>query len=602
MQNFGARLAAALLLLSVVAATAQEPGGALPAAPPAGQITGRIVGEDGQPLANAFVLARGLRRNFAQTLSDADGKFTLGNLERGPYDVSGSVAGYFDEAYLASERGTRNYYHPGDSLTIRMSRGSVITGRVLDADGKPIIAVRVTAVRLRGVDGRPPTAPFFIGATERTTDDRGVYRIYGLLPGTYIVSAGGRARFGFDPRLTPYDNDAPTFYPSTTRDGATEVVLQAGQEAADIDIRYRGEAGHAISGIVEGAPSVTTPVSVSLLVAAGNYLQDGRYMPGPESSFVFDPLPDGDYDLFATRLDKERAPVAVASVRISVRGADVTGVRLVPTLLASLAGRVLLEAAPADAAWRARCESKLDAVAGDTVIALQHERERRTDRPQIIARRFDIAPDDKGEFLFRALMPGRFQLEVRPPTSDWYVRAATFTPGANTTPTAPGNAARTRPVPAAPAPTRAVAANPLAEGLLLGAGTQASPLTFTLAPGAAALRGRVAAQTEGAPLPELLVYLSPAERERADDALRYSVARVAADGAFAFTHLAPGRYYLLARPTPPRKQAVDDDEALPFPDAPARARLRRDAADADNVELQPCQRRDDYVLRYAPPR
>ena len=593
-------------MLCVAVAAAQEAGSE--PQPPAltGQITGRVVGEDGQPLPYAGIFARSLRRKFSNATSDADGRFTINNLERGAYDINGWLPGYYDASVLAPERGVRVYHQPGDALTIRMMKGGVITGRVSDAEGKPVVAVRVSAVRLRDAEGRSPNAAIFFGALERTTDDRGIYRLYGLLPGTYIVFAGGRNRFGS--RISPYDDDAPTFYPSATRDGASEIVLQTGQEAADIDIRYRGDAGHTISGVVEGASPSENPLTVLLFAAAGNYVQNALSLMEPGQSFAFGALPDDDYVVVATRLDKERVAIAAARQRITVRGADVTGVRLVPTPLATLAGRVVLEAAPADTAWRAQCQSRLDAVAAETVISLQREREQRAVPTQPYAQqRPDIAPDDKGEFTLRGLTPGRFRFAVRPPGPDWYVRAAALTSatnsGASMNPPAHGNAART-PTATAPAPAPAVAGttNPLADGLTLVAGSQSGTLTFTLAPGAAALSGRVASAAEGTPLPELLVYLVPAERERADDALRYGVARSASDGTFAFTHLAPGRYHLLTRPVPPREKGTDEADNLPFPDAALRAQLRRDTADADSVELQPCQQRYDHVLRYAPPR
>ena len=65
-------------------------------------------------------------------------------------------------------------------------------------------------------------------------------------------------------------------------------------------------------------------------------------------------------------------------------------------------------------------------------------------------------------------------------------------------------------------------------------------------------------------------------------------------------HLAPGRYYLLARPA----SDAESSEAQPRPaawSAESRAKLRREARAAKvEVELQACQRVMDYVLRYEP--
>jgi hypothetical protein len=81
--------------------------------------------------------------------------------------------------------------------------------------------------------------------------------------------------------------------------------------------------------------------------------------------------------------------------------------------------------------------------------------------------------------------------------------------------------------------------------------------------------------------------------------LRYGEASINTDGTFALTNLAPGRYWLIARPAP----ESDSPERIIRPlswDADTRAKLRRDAEAANTtIELQSCQRVNDYVLRYA---
>jgi hypothetical protein len=115
------------------------------------------------------------------------------------------------------------------------------------------------------------------------------------------------------------------------------------------------------------------------------------------------------------------------------------------------------------------------------------------------------------------------------------------------------------------------------------------------------LRGRIVAATEGAALPaNLKVYLVPQERERAEDVLRYGEATINSDGTFTLQNLAPGHYFIIARPVP----ESDLSERTPRPllwDAEARAKLRREAEAAKTtIELQPCQRATGYSLRYAP--
>jgi Carboxypeptidase regulatory-like domain len=563
---------------------------------PQGVITGRVIDETGQPVANAQIIVSS-PRGRANTSSDLEGRFSTDNLPRSTYTISVSAPGYFDSSGLAAEHGERTYYQPGDTVTINLSKGGVITGRVTNASGDPLIAAHVDAIRSRPLEGQFDNNTL-ARVFERTTDDRGVYRFYGLPPGVYLVSAGGQGMFGFNPRPTPYDDDAPTFYPATTRDAATEITVQAGQEATDIDIHYRDEPGHAVSGAISnGQGSDNSSITLSLFPARSNYLVSSRFVAGRSSdqSFVFNGIGDGDYDLVAEQFDRDGRSAA-ASQRVSVHGKDVTGVKLTLAPLAAIAGRVVLEAVPADAAWREQCTSKLAAVASETTINLRREPEARVETAHFGGvRSTDAAPDNNGVFHMRGLAAGRFHLAVRPPNSDWYVRTATLAPGDNARTPAPATTSK------ASAPTAVNAnTNPLLDGLTLAAGAQVNDVTLTLAPGAATLRGHVTAASEGAALPELELYLVPAEHERADDPLRYAVARLRSDGAFSFTHLAPGRYHLLARPAMPRAQSAGAANFSPFLDAQARAQIRRDAEPTDIIELQPCQRRNDYLLRYTP--
>ncbi|MGB7922306.1 MAG: hypothetical protein WCF57_03590, partial [Pyrinomonadaceae bacterium] len=92
--------------------------------------------------------------------------------------------------------------------------------------------------------------------------------------------------------------------------------------------------------------------------------------------------------------------------------------------------------------------------------------------------------------------------------------------------------------------------------------------------------------------------LIPAEREQADATLRFMEAEVLDDGAFAFTNIAPGRYWLIAKPVAVKDSAETNARPLAW-DATSRSLLRREAERANVVvDLQPCQAMVDYVLRY----
>src|SRR5262249_56325040 len=89
-----------------------------------------------------------------------------------------------------------------------MIKGGAITGRVTNAMGEPVIGVQVNAAMARGAEGSPDRGG---SGSLRFTDDRGVYRIYGLSPGTYVVFT----RKSFQPFPSPLYNYAPPFFPSS---------------------------------------------------------------------------------------------------------------------------------------------------------------------------------------------------------------------------------------------------------------------------------------------------------------------------------------------------------------------------------------------------
>src|SRR5262249_15450730 len=177
------------------------------------------------------------------TSTDEEGRFEIGDLPARAYTM-----GVYAPGYVQPPRDDNAFYRPGDSLTIRMIKGGVITGTVTNAFGTPLVGLPVGAIRIRDLEGRRSRSSA-IGERDRRTDDHGVYGIYGLEPGYYTVMAGGVQR-SFPG--TPFDRDVPTYFPSSTRDTATEVSVRSGEETAGIDIRYRGEPGHAISGSVPG--------------------------------------------------------------------------------------------------------------------------------------------------------------------------------------------------------------------------------------------------------------------------------------------------------------------------------------------------------------
>ena len=541
-------------------------------APKPDAITGRVVGEDGNPIVNARVSAtdseaRGANRIPHNATTDDEGNFRLTKLPPGLYSVSASADGYLYAYSSATERPAPpddRYFRPGASVTITLKKGGVITGRVTNAEDRAVVAVLISLEYARDDDDRPMSSTYAV--QEGWTDDRGVYRFFGLRPGSYLVRAGGRGRQNYG--ASAFDLDTPTYYPSATRETASEVRVRAGDEATGIDIRYRAERGHAIRGVVAGAADINRRPYVSLIQLPGAQVGSGdTRVEGKALKFEFEGLPDGEYELIAGRsASNEDDGAASAPHRVTIKGADINGIELRLIPFGSLSGRFVL------AADSAQCQIQQRRPVTDVSLILHREGASRTESAQ-------ERPDPQGEFATRGIEAGRYRLGAYLPQNEWYLRAISV----------PSTAPAQRP------------SDVSRQGLTLQPGERKTGLIMTVAEGAAILSGKVISETEGASLPtRLRVYLVPAEAASAEDALRYAEADVKSNGGFIMRHLAPGHYWLLAKAAP-------DEESYEWLSpwaawrAEIRAKLWAEARAAKvEVELKPCQSITNQTLRYEP--
>jgi hypothetical protein len=252
--------------------------------------------------------------------------------------------------------------------------------------------------------------------------------------------------------------------------------------------------------------------------------------------------------------------------RIVVKGADVTGIELVPRPLSSVNGRFVLEPSKDPA-----CQGKRRPLFAETFVAFQRpEKERDKDTlsyMRVLAG--SGSPDEKGDFYIRNLPPGRYILDPHFFARYWYIDSISLSG----------------------TPKIDAAANWTA----LKPGDQPGTFTITLAEGAASVRGRLSNSGAAEVPADLGVYLVPAEREKATDVLRYFVTTVAADGTFAFNNLPPGRYFTLPQTLDPETNTLTK---LRLPEsAEARTKLRRKAEAAKTeLQLKPCQNLTEYQL------
>jgi hypothetical protein len=131
-------------------------------------------------------------------------------------------------------------------------------------------------------------------------------------------------------------------------------------------------------------------------------------------------------------------------------------------------------------------------------------------------------------------------------------------------------------------------------------GENISRVRVNLAEGAASLHGSVKLETEQSVPPKFLVYLVPAEKENAEDVLRFFASEVGSDAVFALNNLPPGRYWVLGQVTPDKETQPEIKLRL-LAEPETRAQLRRTAeAGKLLVEFKPCQNLGDYQLPLSP--
>jgi hypothetical protein len=511
--------------------------------------------------------------------TDAEGNFELTGLATAVYLVSAFAPGYVTDAGTTPQPAT--YARPGETILLKMVKGGVITGQIVDASGKPLVAARVHVLRVRDAQGQP----LRLDRLKRfaPTDDRGIYRHYGLEPGAYLVSVSGSSIFNLSPASS--GDEPPSYYPASTRSTAQEVVVSEGQEVGGIDIQQRPQRGYAVSGHLSGVPKTggAKNITVALVNAVNGATEALLDRTGDENAreFTFYAVPEGEYELMAqSNLGTADAAIAPAR-RVSVKGKDVGPVELAFQSLGSVAGRLALELARNDEA-NPPCAGRRNSRLEESVIQARRSGAERTTEPlhPALAPSSGSAPDAKGAFILRDLPAGRYFLQLDLPDPDWFVRNVTAS-GA--------------------APNRPQAFDAVSNALTLAPGGRLEGLTVNLGVGAASLSGRVTTGTEGTNIPaRMRVYMVPATREQAGNVLRYAVAPVQSDGTFSFAHVAPGAYRLVTRAATAEQSPADAQALFANPDA--RARLLGEAEAARQlVTLQQCQRVNDFTLRLPPP-
>jgi len=549
------RVSVVASIVMLVAAFAQ------PVPPGTGTLSGVVVSDTPapRPVRRATVRLSGAGALARLVGTDDEGKFTFDALPAGSFTLSAAKPGYvttFHEArrpgvgpgvLVAVQEGRRT------EVTLKILPGAAISGIVTDGVGRPAPGVAVAAVAVR-----PGVAP---GAPARaTTDDRGVYRIYGLAPGQYLVSALPRltlpAMRGSIPQIVATTEDdvrwarraseagmaapstaavsspplpravayAPVYYPTTTdAGGAAPVPLAVGEERTGIDIALRIVPMSRIAGSIVDGGGQPIPVAnvtlyprrreqssaADLLVSSGAVTLPRATM--ASGAFSIAGVAPGEYTLVARTGSGQRgAPVPQEGVMWSVTDVTVDGgldqtdlvLHLVPG--ANLSGSIAFDrsttAPPRDVK-----DFEVSLVASGTPLGT------------VSTRRAVV--DSAGTFRVTSVPPGLYVLKVTPPqgAANWTMKSAQ---------------ARGR---------------DLLDGRFeMKPGTDVDGVTVTLTDRPAGITGRLVDAAGGA-VARYSAIVFPVDRSLwLPDSRRIRATPPANDGSFTVVGLPPGEYALAA--------------------------------------------------------
>jgi protocatechuate 3,4-dioxygenase beta subunit len=323
------------------------------AAPSSASVSGRVTiggkGLAGLPVAALQGSSRFDNKMVARTITDDEGKYRLTGLPAGHFLIT-PIA----KAYVVVAGDT--FKPPGETINVAvnesinnidfaLTRGGVITGRITDLEGHPIIG---EAVNLKAQGNSADIRRFsYSRSRKEETDDRGIYRIYGLGPGSYKVSVGqdlNATRYG-----SPYDSQyARAFYPGVADESkATAIEINEGSEANNIDITAGKVAGgFSVSGRVidaeSGKPVANTDLAYVALNLSNQQRGDTNYagvQSDADGRFRMEGMQPGRYEVFVFAGENsnysEKAPVDISDtditgVEIKVRrGATIEGVAVI---------------------------------------------------------------------------------------------------------------------------------------------------------------------------------------------------------------------------------------------------------------------------------
>ena len=372
-----------------------------------GQVVNALTGE---PLTKATIdlwpVANGHEMRY-DTATTAGGRFVIRDIEPGQYRLRANKRGYAAGEYNpsgTSRTGTTLSLDPGQHLrnvVLRVSPQAVITGRALDDDSEPLPNVGIYLFRYTFRRGKRQLEE----CDQANTNDLGEYRMFGLSPGRYYLSATPNDFSGGPQRYDSGRGYAPVYYPGATDPaGAKPIDLEAGTLLRGLDITMIKTRTVHVRGHVVDPTSKQSGQGVGVMLRPRD---ETRYMFGgnlfsavdPQGSFEIKSVVPGEY--FAEAFKRVGTKQYRAQQAVDVRESDVENV-------------VLEFSPPAELKGQLRYEGRTVVNPGEIRIWLEEEHLAGGATGQ-------MRPD--GSFTIMDIQPGRYQVNIFGQPDDCYLKS-----------------------------------------------------------------------------------------------------------------------------------------------------------------------------------